>query len=45
MGFFKKCKLPVSENLAKNGFYIPTGLSITQAQQQYVINKIRKILR
>ena len=45
MGFFKKCKLPVSENLAKNGFYIPTGLSITQAQQKYVINKIRKILR
>ena len=45
MGLFKKCKLPVSENLAKNGFYIPTGLSITEAQQKYVINKIKKILR
>ena len=45
MGFFKKCKLPVSEYLAKNGFYIPTGLSITKAQQKYVINKIKKILK
>jgi len=44
LGFFKNCKLPVSENLARNGFYIPTGLAITKSQQKLVIKKIKQIL-
>jgi perosamine synthetase len=44
MGFFKKSKLPVSEYLSRNGFYLPTGLSITSKQQKYVINKLKKII-
>ena len=44
MGFFKNIKLPVAENLAKNGLYLPSGLSITSLQQKYVINKIKKIV-
>ena len=44
MGFFKKTKLPISEHLAKNGLYLPSGLSITPLQQKYVINKIKKII-
>ena len=44
MGFFKNIKLPVSEHLAKNGLYLPTGLSVTLKQQKYVINKIKKII-
>ena len=43
-GFFKKSKLPVSEYLSRNGFYLPTGLSITSKQQKYVINKLKKII-
>ena len=43
MGLFKKVKLPVSENLAKNGIYLPTGIALTLSQQKFVINKIKKI--
>ena len=41
MGYFKNLKLPVSENLAKNGFYIPSGLALSNKQQQYVIKIIK----
>ena len=44
MGFFKKIKLPVAEYLARNGLYLPTGLSLTLSQQKFVINKIKKIM-
>ena len=43
LGLFKNLRLPVSENLAKNGFYIPSGLAITKKQQIYVIKKIKNI--
>jgi len=43
MGLFKNIKLPVAENLSKNGLYIPSGLSITLSQQKYVIKKIKEI--
>ena len=41
---FKNTKLPVAEYLGKNGLYLPTGLAITELQQKYVINKIKKIV-
>ena len=44
MGFFKKIKLPVAEYIARNGLYLPTGLSLTLSQQKFVINKIKKIM-
>jgi len=44
MGLFKNVKLPVSEYLAKNGLYLPSGLGMTSLQQKYVINKIKKII-
>jgi len=44
MGYFKNIKLPVSEYLARNGLYLPTGLSLTMKQQKYVISKLKKIL-
>ena len=43
MGYFKKVKLPVSEFIAKNGFYLPTGLAMTNEQQKYVIKIVKKI--
>ena len=45
MGLFRKTKFPVAENLAKNGLYLPTGLSLTLSQQKFVINKIKKIFK
>ena len=44
MGLFKNLKLPVSEYLARNGLYLPSGLAITKSQQRFVINKIKKII-
>ena len=44
MGLFKNLKLPVSEYLARNGLYLPSGLAITESQQKFVINKIKKII-
>jgi len=44
MGLFKNVKLPVSEYLGKNGFYIPAGLALNNKQQTFVIDKLKKIL-
>ena len=43
MGFFKNLKLPNSEYLARNGLYLPSGLSLTSYQQKFVINQVKKI--
>ena len=39
-----KTNLNVSENISKNGFYIPSGLGIKKSQIKYVSNVINKIL-
>jgi perosamine synthetase len=44
MGYFKNNKFKHSEYLAKNGFYLPTGLSLTFNQQKYVIKVLKNIL-
>lgn len=38
MGLFKNEKYPVAEKLARNGFYIPSGLGLTKDDQDKVIN-------
>jgi len=43
MGFFKNIKLPISEYLARNGLYLPSGLSLTSYQQKFVIKQVKKI--
>jgi perosamine synthetase len=45
MGYFKNQKFPVAEFLGKNGFYIPTGLALTEKQQNYVIRNIKNVLK
>lgn len=40
MGLFKNEKYPVAENLAENGFYIPSGLGLSDDE----INKVSDIL-
>ena len=44
MGFFKKVKMPIAEDLARRGFYIPSGLSLSIKEQKYVIQNLKKVL-
>lgn len=43
MGLFKNENYPVSENIARRGFYIPSGLGITKKQMNFVVQKIREV--
>ena len=38
MGLFQRESYPISENIARNGFYIPSGLAITNEQIDIVSN-------
>ena len=45
MGLFKGEEYPVAERLARRGFYIPSGLALTDDQIDRVVNSIREILQ
>lgn len=45
MGLFHGEHYPVAENLAKRGFYIPSGLTITDQQIVTVATALREVLR
>ena len=45
IGLFKKDKMPNSEYLSKNGFYLPSGLGIKNSELRYVIKNLNKILK
>lgn len=40
-GLFKDESYPVAEKLARNGFYLPSGLGLNDADKQVVVNKLR----
>ena len=48
---FKEMKLfegenyPVAENLARRGLYIPSGVNLTDDDQEYVVEKVKKVMR
>lgn len=42
--FFKKQRLPVCEKLTRRGFYLPSGLKLTDDQITYVSNSFLEIL-
>jgi perosamine synthetase len=44
MGLFKSEKYPVAENIARRGFYVPSGLALTQEQIDTVSQAVKKIL-
>ena len=44
MGWFKNEKYPVAENLARKGFYIPSGLALTEREITYVSKKVKEVL-
>jgi perosamine synthetase len=41
---FKEEKHPVSENLSKFGFYLPSGIAIKKEQISKVVEILKKIL-
>jgi perosamine synthetase len=45
MGLFKGEHYPVSENLAERGFYIPSGLGMTEEQRAIAAEKVIEVLR
>jgi len=44
MGLFKDEKYPVAERLARRGFYIPNGLTITNNQIDKVVTAVKTVL-
>jgi perosamine synthetase len=44
MGLFRDTRLPVSETLARRGFYLPSGLAISNEQIEEVSHAVREIL-
>ncbi len=45
MGLFKNESYPVAENIARNGFYVPSGLTIKKEQQMIVIKSLIESLK
>jgi perosamine synthetase len=44
MGFFKGASFPNAERMYRQGFYLPSGLGLTEAQIFEVATKLRKVL-
>jgi len=44
MGLFKGESYPVAENLSKNGFYLPSGLGLSNKQLEYIVKVTNEIL-
>jgi perosamine synthetase len=44
MGLFKDVSLPVTERIARQGLYLPSGQAITDEQMDYVIEQVRREL-
>ncbi len=45
MGWFDQVVCPVAERLARRGFYIPSGLALTEAQMTQVATALREVMR
>jgi len=45
LGYFKDQSYPVTEKIARTGFYIPSGQAITDAQIEEVAAKLKRLLK
>lgn len=45
MGLFADTRCPVAENIARRGFYIPSGLALTEDQINTVAQAVREVLK
>lgn len=44
MGLFRSEHYPVAERLGQRGFYLPSGLALTDAQMDYVVGEFKALL-
>jgi perosamine synthetase len=44
-GLFSGERYPVSERLARRGFYVPSGLALTDSQMQRVAEALSEVMR
>ena len=44
MGLFKGESYPIAENLAKNGFYLPSGVGLKNSQLKYIVKIVNETL-
>eukprot|EP00931_Biecheleriopsis_adriatica_P104489 TRINITY_DN79160_c0_g1_i1.p1 TRINITY_DN79160_c0_g1~~TRINITY_DN79160_c0_g1_i1.p1 ORF type:complete len:403 (+),score=89.12 TRINITY_DN79160_c0_g1_i1:60-1211(+) len=44
MGLFKDSSFPVAERIARRGFYIPSGLALTDDDCEEVARRVRKVM-
>jgi perosamine synthetase len=44
MGLFEGLRLPVSERLGRRGFYVPSGMALTEAQIDTVAAAVRELM-
>lgn len=45
MGLFKDVSCPVSEKIARRGFYVPSGLALTERQMDVVAEAVKKVIK
>ncbi|AFY36212.1 DegT/DnrJ/EryC1/StrS aminotransferase family protein [Calothrix sp. PCC 7507] len=45
MGLFEDASYPVAEKLARRGFYVPSGLALTEEQIEQVAGTLREVLQ
>lgn len=45
MKLFQNESYPVAEKIARRGFYIPSGLNLSETQMERVVDSLKKILR
>lgn len=45
MGLFKGISCPVAENLARRGFYVPSGIALNEQQIEKVANVLHEVLQ
>ena len=44
MGLFSGERYPVAERLGERGFYVPSGLTVTEEQRQYIADQVKEVL-
>merc|ERR1719492_604222 len=44
MGLFKDCSFPVAERVARRGFYIPSGLGLSDDDCRLVAERVRSVM-
>jgi perosamine synthetase len=45
MGLFEGVTCPVAENMARRGFYLPSGLALTEEQIEQVVQRVKEVLQ